>query len=90
MLREMVRTLDRVVHYQEAEYLVILPETPLDGARIVAHRLAYAAKERLESEIRVGIAEFPTNGQTAEELIAEADAALTFARGADLSVVGSE
>lgn len=90
LLREMLRTEDRIIHVGPAEYLVFLPETPLTGARIVAHRLAYAAKERLESEIRLGIAEFPTNGQSTDQLIDEADAALLFARGADLSVASLE
>ncbi|MCX6021688.1 MAG: diguanylate cyclase [Chloroflexi bacterium] len=86
LLRENLRTVDRIIQYDTAEYLVVLPETNLAGARIVAHKMARVAQDTLTSHVRIGIAEFPSSALSTDDLIREADAALAFARIADLTV----
>ena len=90
VLRENLRTLDSVVREAAAEYSVILPEAGISPARRLAHRLALTVNQRLETEVRVGVVHFPTNAQSADELLSEAAAALEFARKADLLVAAHE
>ena len=86
-MAKLVRTEDRVAHYGDSRFAIILPETPLAGARVVAERMCQKIAEEAKLTLRVGIAEFPTDATSSEELVSEAEAALQFARTAALRIV---
>ena len=78
---------DVVAKYGGDEFLIILPRTGVIGAMAMANRVRVAVeRERFANvepgqiTITVGIAEFPRHGQTVDELIAVADAALYTAK----------
>jgi diguanylate cyclase (GGDEF)-like protein len=54
----------------------ILPETNLEGAQKVVDRLIERVQRKLRLPISIGIAQFPTDGVTEDELIRAAEAAL--------------
>jgi len=80
ILRKATRGVDSVARYGGEEFLVMLIEAPLATAAIVAERIrARVASEPFEGgkvTVSVGIAEYPSHGDTPEELIASADAAM--------------
>ncbi|MEK7216738.1 MAG: diguanylate cyclase [Chloroflexota bacterium] len=90
LIKENVRTTDRVAVMGTAEYMVVMSETPATVAQAASHRLAYLAQSQFEVELRVGIADYPASGLSVDELNAEAQAALNFARNADLTVVAQD
>jgi GGDEF domain-containing protein len=57
----------------------ILPHTNPDGASIVAERLVANAARRLKLDLRVGIAHFPKDAVSEEDLIRDAEMALQVA-----------
>ena len=67
------------------EFLVLMPETRARGAVETAERVRQAlAATRMPAgavTLSIGIAEFPTHGDTGDALIAVADAALYEAKG---------
>ena len=81
------RTVDKIVQLGEGGFALVLPETPLEGAEVLAARLQASASREAGIMLRIGLADFPRDAVTSEALIAEAREALTFARIADLLVV---
>lgn len=81
-----VRTMDTVARFDESRFLVVLPETPADGAGAVADRLCREVMALSSVRFRSGIAEFPNDGVAKTELLDEAEAALEFARRMDINV----
>jgi diguanylate cyclase (GGDEF)-like protein len=69
-----------VARYGGEEFLVMLLEAPMATAAIVGERMrARVASEPFEGgkvTMSIGIAEYPSHGDTPEELIASADAAM--------------
>ncbi|MBI4299746.1 MAG: diguanylate cyclase [Chloroflexi bacterium] len=86
IVRARVRGADTLARHGQWELSVVLPETPREGARLVAERIGEQVAERLKLKLRVGIAEFPRDVASADELVREAEAALQFARTADLEI----
>jgi diguanylate cyclase (GGDEF)-like protein len=86
ILRDMVRPDDIPARYGGEEFIVILPQTPKDGAVVAARRLReriaahpYPHRERQPLKIvslSGGVATFPDDGRSGPELIEAADAAL--------------
>lgn len=80
VLRESIREIDLAARYGGEEFVALLPKTRLEAAVQVAERI----RTRFASEIveggrvtlSIGVAEFPVHGDTAESVIASADAAL--------------
>jgi len=95
ILRKATRGVDSVARYGGEEFLVMLLEAPLATAAIVAERIrARVATEPFEGgkvTVSIGIAEYPSHGDTPEELIASADAAMYKAKsqGRDRVIVAS-
>jgi diguanylate cyclase (GGDEF)-like protein len=96
ILRKTTRGVDSVARYGGEEFLVMLLETTLSIAATVAERI----RARVESEsfgpgrlsVSIGAAEYPAHGDSPEELIASADAAMYQAKsdGRDRVAVAGE
>ncbi len=92
ILRDMVRPDDTPARYGGEEFIVILPQTPKDGAMVAAERIRAKVAEhpysnRESQPLKVvslsgGVATFPDDGRNGTDLIAAADAALYRAKQA--------
>ncbi|HVB21959.1 MAG TPA: diguanylate cyclase [Ktedonobacteraceae bacterium] len=88
--RSVLRAGDIVGRFGGEEFLVLLPETSPEEARIVAERLRTAvaasplAKHEVEHGVAVtvsiGVATYPTDGATANEVREQADQAMYWAK----------
>ena len=80
IFRKMTRAVDSVARYGGEEFVVMLIEAPVTVAATVAERIrARVAAEQFEGgrmSVSIGAAEYPAHGDTPEELIASADAAM--------------
>jgi diguanylate cyclase (GGDEF)-like protein len=72
-LTDGLRDYDVVARYSQAKLLVVLPETPTDEALEVTERLresvASLKVDKTQVNVSVGLATFPEDGSSAEELI---------------------
>jgi diguanylate cyclase (GGDEF)-like protein len=86
ILRKMTRAVDSVARYGGEEFVVMLLETTIATAAIVAERIrARVVAEEFgggRMTVSIGAAEYPAHGDTPEELIAGADRAMYLAKGA--------
>jgi diguanylate cyclase (GGDEF)-like protein len=93
VFRRTTRSVDCVARYGGEEFVVMLVECPMATAALVAERIRsrVAAQDLGASKltVSVGLAEYPDGGDTPEELIATADAAMYQAKssGRDKVVV---
>jgi diguanylate cyclase (GGDEF)-like protein len=75
-----IRSIDAAGRYGGEEFLVVLPETDLDGAAVVAERIRSAIESSGKLLVSIGVAELePANGSISA-LIVAADAALYAAK----------
>jgi diguanylate cyclase (GGDEF)-like protein len=74
-----LRLMDKICRRNTSQFALILPETPLAGAQIVAGRIIRQAEAELGFNIRAGVVEFPADGDDAEALAREADSAAALA-----------
>jgi diguanylate cyclase (GGDEF)-like protein len=92
-----LRATDKLGRYGGEEFVVLMPETPLDGGRVVVERIRTAVKEAdwaaiapaLELTVSIGIAAF-RRGETVGQLLERSDFALYLAKreGRDRTVEG--
>ncbi len=92
IVRDMVRPDDTPARYGGEEFIVLLPQTPKDGAMVASERIRvkvashpYANRESQPLKtvsLSGGVATFPVDGRTGSDLIASADAALYRAKQA--------
>jgi len=84
-----VRNFDIVARYGGEEFVVIMPETGTAGARAVAERLCESVASGsitttrgavLDLTVSIGMAAFPTDARSEDDLIAAADQALYTAK----------
>lgn len=98
VLKEQTRSSDIVGRYGGEEFLVLLPDTGLDGAVAVANHLLEAVRRLTvlwpggvldRVTVSIGVAVFPLHVQRVDDLVAAADAALYRAKaeGRDRMVV---
>lgn len=89
ILNGQVRQVDIAARYGGEEFAIILPETNIDGARIVGERIRTAVanspflinnKKKVGVTVSIGIACFPQCAQSIELLIERADQALYTAK----------
>lgn len=73
-LREALRQTD-IVSYttKEAQSLIALPETTADGARRTISRLLQMSAIQVLCPLRIGLASFPDDGWTLEDVIVRAE-----------------
>lgn len=80
ILKESTRDVDCAARYGGEEFVVVLPETEAQGATESAQRIqARLTRDDLvggKLTLSVGVAQFPADGESPEELLAGADAAL--------------
>jgi diguanylate cyclase (GGDEF)-like protein len=83
--------IDALARYGGEEFIVVLPETPRDGARVVADKILSVIRHRPFVEdgdggvpltVSIGVAAFPEDGSTADELVRAADLAMYRAKEA--------
>ncbi len=98
VVRETVRAIDVVARFGGDEFTVILPQTDRRGARVIAERLreriagarylkAYGLDVHVTASL--GIATYPEDGRTGEDLLACADRAMYRAKEAGKDRVAS-
>ncbi|MCK4910215.1 MAG: GGDEF domain-containing protein, partial [Thermodesulfovibrionales bacterium] len=82
LLMKQLRNLDVVARYGGDEFVVLLPQTPLDGAMVIAERIRerieksmFLKKEGMNFRITAsfGVATYPETAKSKEELIRIAD-----------------
>jgi diguanylate cyclase (GGDEF)-like protein len=80
ILRKCTRDIDFPARYGGEEFCLLLSESTLEGAVEVAERIrAELADVNFEGEkvtVSIGAAEYPTDGESVENVLASADAAL--------------
>jgi diguanylate cyclase (GGDEF)-like protein len=84
VFRGIVRETDVVGRYGGDEFVIVLPETPLNGAMIIAERIRKKVEEfefvaqnlSIRLTVSLGVANCPKHTLTAEGLIKKADAAM--------------
>ena len=86
VFRQTTRQVDSVARYGGEEFVVMLLEANMATAMLVAERIrARVAEQDLGQgtlTLSIGVAEYPDGGDTPEELIATADAAMYKAKNA--------
>src|SRR5262245_59609209 len=91
VIRGTVREIDIVARFGGDEFCVVLPQTGVDGARVIAERIrehidrqSFMRAHGLDIRITasLGIASYPAHGTTQDELIARADHAMYEAKAA--------
>jgi diguanylate cyclase (GGDEF)-like protein len=88
-IREEVRDVDVVGRYGGEEFVVVLPETDLEGARHLADRICDKVRSTpirtsagdLTVTVSMGVAVYPQHGDTPSSLVRAADRALYDAKG---------
>jgi len=87
VLGQQVRSFDVMGRYGDDEFMLILPQTNLDGAVEVAERMRSVVEQYAFSNVpagtitvSLGVASFPTAGAKVENLVAAADRALQQAK----------
>ncbi|MFC1594483.1 diguanylate cyclase [Candidatus Omnitrophota bacterium] len=75
-LSESTRAVDMVFRYGGEEFAILLPQTPQTGAAIAAQRIMTHLRRKISVTVSIGIASYPMNAQSKEELIEKADRAL--------------
>jgi diguanylate cyclase (GGDEF)-like protein len=76
MLRLYSREMDTAARYGGDEFVLILPETDLEAARLVAQRISKRLAEDGEEpriSVSIGTAVYPDDGETVNEILGAAD-----------------
>jgi diguanylate cyclase (GGDEF)-like protein len=97
-LLESVRSVDSVCRYGGDEFAVLLLETHLERAKVVAERIRHAVAhkrfdigggEPMQLTVSVGYATFPEHGKVARGLLEAADKAMYVAKAAGKNAVAA-
>ncbi|MGH2357810.1 MAG: diguanylate cyclase, partial [Candidatus Limnocylindria bacterium] len=84
VIRRSIRTVDTAYRYGGDEFLVLLPETDIVGAFVVAEKIRAGAEElgislgldEVDISVSIGLISHPEDGLTVEELMIAADRAM--------------
>jgi diguanylate cyclase (GGDEF)-like protein len=86
VFRNSLRPNDFVARWRSGdEFIAVLPDTPVEGAKIIGERFRLAVKEASQTwmfpiTISIGIANYPAHGDTINTLIDKAEAAIKRAK----------
>jgi len=72
IIDDRVRQVDLVLRDHKDRYIVLCPETELDNAMLLAGRIEKAIKERTSLDVRWGVAAFPDEALTFDDLLLKA------------------
>lgn len=100
-IMENVRGIDKFVRYGGDEFCVILPDTPVEGAVVVARRILDVLKKldfptpdgkKVTLSACFGVSSYPENAKNVKDLICEADRAMYSAKenGEDITIITRE
>jgi len=80
--QEVIRPTDTVSRFGGDEFILLLPYTPREGAKVVAEKIRKHLTEVANPSFSfsAGVAEWPKDGQKEKELLARADKALYMAK----------
>lgn len=97
MINSCIRDVDISSRYGGEEFVVILPQTPLENARNIGERIRRQVEstaiktpgidQPLYITVSVGVSSYPENGKSEEELVSIADRALYQAKGEGKNLV---
>jgi GGDEF domain-containing protein len=87
LLQENLRLTDKGTRLTSTLFAAILPATNAAGGAVVAAKLGQSGEQHGSRPLRCGVATFPDHAVSAQDLLAEAQAALHLARAANLSTV---
>jgi diguanylate cyclase (GGDEF)-like protein len=85
MLSRIRGEIDTLARFGGEEFVIVLPETPREGARVVANKLRRAVRAKpfvsdvgsdVTVTVSIGIAVYPEDGTGAEKLIQASDLAM--------------
>ena len=85
MLSRIRGEIDTLARFGGEEFVIVLPETPREGARVVANKLRRAVRTKafisdggpeVRVTVSIGVAVFPEDGSSVEELLQAADVAM--------------
>ncbi len=88
VIRGSIRTVDTAYRYGGDEFMILLPETDIAGAYVVAEKIRSGVEEigialgeeHLPTSVSIGLVSHPEDGQTVEELMIAADRAMYAAK----------
>jgi diguanylate cyclase (GGDEF)-like protein len=95
IMKENVREIDLISRYGGEEFALALPETSLEGARLVAERLRTKIKETVfraydesvKITVSIGISVYPDNADDIKGIAEKADAAMYLAKKSGKDIV---
>lgn len=76
VFKDSVREVDSICRYGGEEFVVVLPQTEKEGAKLVAERLCKQVNLFLPTTVSIGIANYPADAQDSAVLVEKADGAL--------------
>ncbi|KQC13652.1 MAG: hypothetical protein APR63_07970 [Desulfuromonas sp. SDB] len=81
-LKTIIRETDRIASFAPGAFLLLLSQTDLNGSNVVCSRiLEMYRRKNLPSTISIGIANYPADSITRDELLEVAEKAVNHARG---------
>jgi diguanylate cyclase (GGDEF)-like protein len=85
LIANSVRSTDQAFRYGGDEFVVLLPQTPVDQAQVVADRVRVEVARAMEARdltvtCSIGLASYPADGAMPAELVTAADTALYYAK----------
>ncbi len=85
LIRRSIRIEDIAGRYGGEEFIIVMPETDIEGARVFGNRLldavrTYAFPRELRVTLSGGISAFPAHASTVKELLEKSDKALYYSK----------
>ncbi len=84
IIRACMRDSDFVARYGDDEFVVVMPQTEVSGARVFAHRVRRRVVEELSATVNCGLSEVQAEDD-ARDLLGRADSALYSAKAAGVN-----